>query len=63
MADHHYLIEKHVVDGKTVTDIEKLDNDREIGELARLIGGAEITETVLLSAKEMKELAGKAKVS
>ena len=63
MADHHYLIEKRVNDEKTITEIEKLGSDREIDELARLIGGAKITETVISSAKEMKELASKAKVS
>ena len=63
MAHHHYLIEKRVNDEKTVTEIEKLGSDREIDELARLIGGAKITETVISSAKEMKELASKAKVS
>lgn len=63
MANHHYLIEKQVTDGKTVTRIELLTPEQEIKELARLIGGARITDTVLKSAKEMKELAGKAKVN
>lgn len=63
MADQHYLIEKKVVADKTVTNIYQLDQDRQIHELARLIGGVEITDTVLQSAKEMKELAGKAKVN
>lgn len=63
MADQHYLIEKQVVADKTVTNIYQLDHDRQIEELARLIGGVEITDTVLQSAKEMKELAGKAKVN
>ena len=62
MADQHYLIEKQVVADKTVTNIYQLDRDKQIEELARLIGGVEITDTVLQSAKEMKELAGKAKV-
>ena len=62
MADHHYLIEKQVTDGKTVTNIVKLNKEQEINELARLIGGAKITDTVISSAREMKELAGKAKV-
>ena len=57
-----YLIEKHVIDGKTVTNIYPLDETQQVNELARLIGGVEITETVLQSAKEMKELAIKAKV-
>lgn len=63
MANHHYLIEKQVNHGKTITRIEHLDFEKEIIELARLIGGVEITDTVLQSAREMKELAGKAKVN
>lgn len=63
MANHHFLIEKQVNDGKTITSISHLDSEREIMELARLIGGVKITETVLQSAKEMKELAVKAKVN
>ena len=63
MANHHYLIEKQVNNGKTITHISKLDSQQEIKELARLIGGVEITDTVMQSAKEMKELAGKAKVN
>lgn len=63
MANHHYLIEKQVNNGKTITSISRLDKEKEILELARLIGGVEITETVLQSAKEMKELAVKAKVN
>lgn len=63
MADHHYLIEKNVDEGKTVTRIKKLNKDEEINELARLIGGAKITGTVIESAREMKELAAKGKVN
>ena len=63
MANHHYIIEKQVNNGKTITQISKLDSEKEILELARLIGGVKITDTVIQSAKEMKELAGKAKVN
>lgn len=63
MANHHYLIEKHVEHGKTITDVKKLNKDQEINELARLIGGVKITDTVLESAREMKELAREAKVN
>lgn len=63
MANHHYLIEKQVCDGKTITGITHLDSESEIMELARLIGGVKITDTVVQSAKEMKELAVKAKVN
>ena len=57
MADSHYLIEKKVTEGKTRTMISLLSKEAEIEELARILGGAEITETVLKNAAEMKELA------
>ncbi len=55
-ADNHFLIEKLVKSGKTVTEIHKLDDEAIILELARIIGGAQITEAVLESAREMKKL-------
>ena len=61
MADSHYAIEKNVVDGKTKTMISLLNKEQEIAELARILGGAMITETVMQSAAEMKELANRTK--
>lgn len=61
MADSHYLIEKQVSDGKTKTTISILDKEQEIIELARILGGAEITETVIKNAAEMKKLADELK--
>ena len=57
MADAHFAIEKKVADGKTRTNISLLNKEEEIDELARILGGAEITEKVRESAAEMKELA------
>lgn len=57
MADAHYAIEKQVRDGKTTTEIFLLDEKQEIEELARILGGVEITDTVLKNAAEMKQLA------
>ena len=57
MADAHFVIEKNVIDGKTRTSISLLNREEEIDELARILGGAEITEKVRESAAEMKELA------
>lgn len=59
MADTHFLISKSVEHEKTTTSIIKLNKDEMIEELARLLGGSNITDTVLSSAKEMKKLAGK----
>lgn len=57
MADAHFAIEKRVIDGKTKTEIHKLDEEKSIQELARILGGAEITDTVVQNAIEMKKLA------
>ena len=57
MADSHFEIRKMVENEKTVTKIHRLDSDKQVEELARLLGGAEITDTVRENAKEMKRLA------
>ncbi len=57
MADAHFLIEKGVENGRTKTSIRELDGEEIYIELARMLGGAEITEAVLKNAKEMKQLA------
>ena len=57
MADTHFEIEKHVKGSETTTQIHPLNEEDSVKELARLLGGAEITAAVLENAKEMKELA------
>lgn len=57
MADHHYLIQKDVVGNETISSIEALSYHDSIKELARMLGGTTITQTVLDNAKEMKDLA------
>ena len=57
MADVHYGIEKMVKDGNTITTIEPLNEQETITELARMLGGAQITDRTLESAREMKDLA------
>ena len=61
MADAHYLIEKAVSNGSTVSKIRMLDPAETVDELSRMLGGVEITDKVRESAKEMKELALKKK--
>ena len=61
MADTHFRIEKQVEEGGTRTEIRKLTEAESIDELARILGGAEITDAVLKNASEMKELAGNKK--
>lgn len=57
MADTHFEIEKHQKGSETITEIHPLGERESVRELARLLGGAEITEAVLKNAMEMKELA------
>ena len=61
MADSHFEIAKSIKGKETVTNIRRLGREESIDELARLLGGAEITEAVRKNAKEMKELAERAK--
>ena len=61
MADRHFLIEKGVAGGKTATAVRRLDEEASIEELARLTGGAQMTDTGYQHAKEMKELANRTK--
>ena len=53
MADTHLLIAKSERDGRTFTTVTPLNLDGRKRELARIIGGANITETTLKSAEEM----------
>ena len=57
MADTHYVIEKNTDGQTTNTKIRQLKEEEAISELARILGGAKITQNVLNSAKEMKSLA------
>ena len=57
MADTHFEIEKHLKGSETITEIHPLYGEDSVRELARLLGGAEITQAVVENAREMKELA------
>ncbi|MBE5956060.1 MAG: DNA repair protein RecN [Lachnospiraceae bacterium] len=61
MADSHYFIEKKAEDTKTTTSIIRLSREGSVKELARMLGGVEITDSVLVSANEMKDMAEKVK--
>ena len=53
LADTAFVIEKQVIGEKTVTDIKRLDDEGRVMELARLLGGASVTDSVLETAREM----------
>ncbi len=53
LADFHYLIEKRVEQGRTFTVVNQLDREARIHELARIIGGVNITQAALSHAESM----------
>lgn len=57
MADAHYLIEKKASANVTKTQIQRLDEEASIAELARLLGGSAVTGAIWESAAEMKAMA------
>lgn len=57
MADTHFVIEKAVENDTTVSTIRRLNDDDCVKELARMLGGVEITDTVYQNAREMKQMA------
>lgn len=52
-GQHNYKIEKHSDDEMTYTTVTELSQNDKIAEIARLLGGANITETTLASAEEL----------
>jgi len=61
MGDAHLLIEKTTFDERTVTRINNLDRAAQVREIARLLGGAKITDATLANADELKNMADELK--
>ncbi len=57
-GDVHLFISKSVREGKTFTEVRSLLGENRVGEVARIMGGIEITDLQLMSAREMLEKAG-----
>lgn len=57
-ADHQFLISKRVAHGRTYTDVRPLDFNERKNEIARIIGGLNITDTILKSAEELLKQGG-----
>lgn len=57
MANAHFLIEKKSDEHSTISRICPLSEDESVKELARMLGGAKITDAVMENAREMKALA------
>ncbi|MGD8374545.1 MAG: DNA repair protein RecN [Acidobacteriota bacterium] len=59
-ADQHLVVEKEVVDGRTRTRVRALDRRGRVAEVARMLGGARITEVSRRHARELIGSAGAA---
>jgi len=57
-AHHQFQVSKATVDGRTRTSVHRLSEQERAEELARMLGGMEITENTLRHAREMLERAG-----
>ncbi len=57
MADTNYLIAKNVINDKTYTSITKMNDVEKQQEIARMIGGTEVTKLTLENSKEMINMA------
>lgn len=53
MADNHMLIEKSIIGERTVTTVKKLDEDQRRYEVARIMGGDNITPLLLENAGQL----------
>jgi len=53
LGDSHYVVSKQENKGRTITNVEKLDQNQRVEELARMLGGSKVTETTVKHAKEM----------
>lgn len=55
LADHHILIDKYTEDGLTKSRLKEMDKDTRVYEIARLLGGDNITDFTIAAAKEQIE--------
>lgn len=53
LADRHYLIIKNSTDNKTFTELKPLDGEERVFEIARIIGGINITQSAVAAARDM----------
>ncbi len=63
MADTHFLIEKNVENGHTISGIKKLEESDIVLELSRMLGGSVITDSVKTNALEIKQFANEYKAA
>jgi DNA repair protein RecN (Recombination protein N) len=58
-ADHHHRVTKYEVEGRTIAVMEQLSGDDRVKEMARMLGGAQVTGQTILHAKELIDVSAK----
>ena len=53
LADNHYLVSKSEINGSTQTSLSLLDDATRVSEVARILGGINVTQNQILAAEEM----------
>ena len=61
LAETHFVIKKSSKNQQTITQVLKLSDEERVEELARLLGGVDVTETTKKHAKEMLEMSNRVK--
>ncbi|WP_077367663.1 DNA repair protein RecN [Anaerosalibacter sp. Marseille-P3206] len=61
LGDTHFSISKKTEDNRSITEVKKLNYEERIDELARLLGGVDLTDTTRMHAREMLSMAKKTK--
>ena len=59
LAETHFVIKKSSKNKQTITQVLKLSEEERVEELARLLGGVDVTETTKRHAKEMLEMSNR----
>ncbi len=52
-ADHHFLVSKQALDGRTASDVRPIGGEARVAEIARMLGGERLSDTSLAHAQEM----------
>ena len=53
LADHHFVVEKRVLGGRTVAEVKRLTEAQRVEEIARMLGGETVTQRARDHAREM----------
>ncbi|MBI3697962.1 MAG: DNA repair protein RecN [Acidobacteria bacterium] len=56
-ADYHYVVDKQVKAGRTLTSVTELDADQRVQEMARMLSGAQVTSDALRHARQLLQTA------